>query len=879
MHLENSQDCILTPSIREEVMRYAREWIQDKYQFADKSTKLPLKDFDSNPKTVENALAKIVAGPVNYDEFLTTKLTIEAKVLFFEEVLSFFEKTKDNDPHDPTLISLSQILFDDGMFDTSESFLEGANFFSKLVITAKVNQDLILQRTIGTRLPGCLCYDASFYRYLRDSETVVEIASNIAALPTPLSIDVVNQLVTVYAESCSVSFGERACEVIKNLLDATHKCSSPLLRYAVALANEQIQDDAIKTKLGFVKYEGDASNARVYESLPTNLTAESNLLEKRLIAYTREGELLWGRFLRVAADVIGTFDQSLLPMYLSRIADLPLASDDRRLSFKIANSHLTDLKKRISRSDNFFRVFEILIPLCVTKTGSEETATLAKYAHSEIPVLTVKEWEDAFHDYDLLSNINLNVQAEFDKIDLATELKIRNKQTIDGMDAIGAEQRDKKSAVMVLCDSEFESKRLFRGGTSAVRNAIIKGVSKLLEDEIALAQKECLRVEAIPLLSFIEDSQVSPFPLLNAKSDRLLLKHALNPYLRILIEEDLGISLSKIPLAAQLHFFRFLATQDQEGFNRLKEHISTEGLNRELFMQAFIANAYNPKACEDILSVKSKLNTSDFNRILNVYVRVTQAIDEVEEYLLLKFEGLTADSTQIRKIRQNLLAKGSKLLDTFSARLSKKGFEVEDLNFSIARLESVVNEVYLFGETLKTFRDSNLTVDQIRQIEFLSCKTSDLSESQKQVMRDIAKERCVELYGTEGYKLPYGEFIDSLNQKDTQFRILEVEGALIAFLRLNPTTAAQTLYIGSFNTDSLYDGYRFGFTLFTRVLESEGSQYSLTGYVHKNNSRPRQEYAQMGFIEEGEELDAYGKPTGYVIITRPIIQREQKAKV
>ena len=371
--------------------------------------------------------------------------------------------------------------------------------------------------------------------------------------------------------------------------------------------------------------------------------------------------------------------------------------------------------------------------------------------------------------------------------------------------------------------------------------------------------------EFVPARTFLNDSRLHPFVTrADAQQNALLLAHLHTPRMMQFLNQQLGIHLEEYSLRSQLHLLRYLENKGKDGFQRLHDTVAARrsDAGSALFIDCFFACSEDLKLGDSLVRAAERLTAGQLDPVLKKYQEIAKSVDEVERFVRQRFDGSEFSSSDLAEVRGRLLSRSNQIL---IQSFEQPALPVE----SISQLNRASKDVYLFGEIFKKLsQETGVSLQQLRSVDIAAVNASDLDPKDRHLIEVVGRERCLERYGSEGYSLPYGELLDAMKHNDNTFYLLKVEGSLVAFIRTTAGGRAGNVYLGSLNNDPLYNGYQFGMSLLSLVIQELGPHATLEGYVHESNIGPRAWYKRMGFVETENERDAAGEPTGYIRIER-----------
>lgn len=170
----------------------------------------------------------------------------------------------------------------------------------------------------------------------------------------------------------------------------------------------------------------------------------------------------------------------------------------------------------------------------------------------------------------------------------------------------------------------------------------------------------------------VKDKHLMPFAASDTADMPILLADLHRPGLRVQVEQDLGISLTELTLATQIHFLRFLAGQNVEGYERLKAVLQqSEGFKTEL-LNSFLAVSENVSYGEGILTVAESVKTDVelagifFGR----YNKFLESMNKTADYLCLVNKGIFTETDLTRQdVVPTLLTRANEMIREAAERL------------------------------------------------------------------------------------------------------------------------------------------------------------------------------------------------------------------
>lgn len=372
------------------------------------------------------------------------------------------------------------------------------------------------------------------------------------------------------------------------------------------------------------------------------------------------------------------------------------------------------------------------------------------------------------------------------------------------------------------------------------------------------------QLDFVQAARFLSDSRINPFSSTPQASDHALeLAHLHHPSVQTFFKAYLNVDIAALPLRTQLHLVWYLEQKGREGFDQLAgvvSRASTDSSYAQSLVSALLITANGLEWGDSLISICSKLSVGSGLKVCQKIQEIASSIDEIDGYVR-KSTSAALSEEDLRTLRQNLLSRTCAVVTGVASHTLVDEVLHATEDSILNSLERAKREVYLFGETC---RKTKIDPAQLKGSRVTIAAGPELSPERRQLLSDISLERSIATYGERGAQLPFGEFQKALSDPSTTFYILEVEGSPVAFMRASPLKKVGTIYLGSLNGDRWYEGYRFGMALFDRVIDLIGKDYTLEGFVHKDNTGPRRYYISKGFRECEEEIGPDGQPTGYI---------------
>ena len=108
------------------------------------------------------------------------------------------------------------------------------------------------------------------------------------------------------------------------------------------------------------------------------------------------------------------------------------------------------------------------------------------------------------------------------------------------------------------------------------------------------------------------------------EEDAMLLKALYDPGMRVAVEGELGLDLSRLSLETQRHLLAFMVEAEPERYNRLIQALDIAGSYRVQLAEAFLAAKFGKDFGDTIISVAEKLDASEIVPLLESIANVRQ---------------------------------------------------------------------------------------------------------------------------------------------------------------------------------------------------------------------------------------------------------------
>lgn len=365
-----------------------------------------------------------------------------------------------------------------------------------------------------------------------------------------------------------------------------------------------------------------------------------------------------------------------------------------------------------------------------------------------------------------------------------------------------------------------------------------------------------------------KDAKLNPFAGSQDENLPLLLQHLHQPRFREKIEGDLGISLNQIPLRSQIHFLRFLAGQDREGFDRLRGVISKHPNISNKILGSFLAVAENVKHGKTVLQLAESLDERSADAIFSKYLEIAEETGRVRANLFERFHR-QASEEQIEEIVQGLLSKGNGLLGELVKQVQESRGKVVNIAASgiLEELGEVRSEVILFAATFKVAgAEYPISFEDVKDTKFQSKDSSELTSEEKEKMVRMFKANRAD-YQPQLQETTLAEFQEALSTPGKRFYLLTHQDELVSFIRFEGLSNGN-LYAGSLNVRPEIKGLSLGSAMLQVTLEREGVAHTVEAIAFLNNPMLHNYIEKFGFVASGVDPNYKGSGETFLHLRR-----------
>lgn len=346
---------------------------------------------------------------------------------------------------------------------------------------------------------------------------------------------------------------------------------------------------------------------------------------------------------------------------------------------------------------------------------------------------------------------------------------------------------------------------------------------------------------AQPLSEKQLEQKVFPLSEFDEKQE-YLFKYMQSLQIRKKIEDGFGIKIEELGLWEQRNLLSFLEeTNNVERVEELRNFTNEFG-NEGL--RTFTALEANPEIGADILTL-AKLSTPEkMKKVVKAFNAIVDRTSQIESYLekSLKHRSIK-DRATILKIKQNLLARGAKLIEAATREEKQKQPSLT------SELEDANSEILLFFDTFKSLEE--MTVEDFKETSWDKMPGKEIEKEDKQAMMQIAIDNWANFKDVtpELRKMVLDDIEEALEKDNNEFNILRYQGKIIGYLRFDKISDTE-IYAGSLNIKTTGRGGRLGRTLLKMLLEAKDDKIQRA--VSTTKLRIFQRYiGEFGFIGTG----------------------------
>lgn len=798
-HIKTEQSEALPDGAREKIAAWSRQWLQDIYDNPDSAQ---AGDQFEGAKKLETSIAELTE---QLDALRDGRITPEYGVgaRYFFETLIQFAAEKSEDPKARARLDAFLIALHETAFAVSPSLVSHLPLNEMLFITARANRVPEIQGFIGQTMVGEIVYDLAYAEHGPE----LKILKTLLRQPIADALDAIDQLQTIGAHASGQGEWARPAviKVVAIIEALQHEAASPLLRYAAQNALARLKQEHQEPSVGVITWHGNKNAARLDEPLSPKMLKEHETLSRRVLPDKNTD----GAIAQIAKDAIALLDHSNLPRFLGKI-DVDAIKEQKpapisTLAIKRAREAIAAGPMRPEEIVDFITY----INTRVLRLGESWAETPDVFVHQWQAIAPEYNWQHFFYFDSYLNDL----EAHHPHIEDDEEAE----------DDLNAE---------LWVSKEFNDRMDFETEIGNSQHIFLKQL------DAYLSRKETeLRAQVTPLhcVSYRETPQDPTLNPFNQDADRdlaLLLQNLHRPSLRERIESDLHINLVEIPLRAQIHFLRFLAGQDQQGFERLRKVLTARPGQANKILNCFLANAEDPRYAEALLTIAEKIEPQSAEAIFDKYTEIVRAADAAEEYLSGKLPSLRTNSNAIHSIRISLLHRANTLLREYSEKSDQPTSVIE------RSLTQIHSDILLFAATCKiASENSNFSLETIRDTEIQTIETSQLTPTEKNEIRELFESVRSQDNYSQSHLIALKQGLDEVLTKGVgRFYVMKHENKIVAFVRFEDLPNGN-VYAGSFTASPDVRGSTIGSSLIQIAFAKENANRALEAIVFSGNPR------------------------------------------
>lgn len=741
--------------------------------------------------------------------------------IFFEELINFVA-VKSDPKNDQEKLRRFLSALHEVTFAGSPNIINHLDLADQLIITAKANRVPEAQGYFGQGLTGEIVYELNW-----SQEGIENELAKIILKRKPAEIlDIIQQLETVGAHAAGEMYdATRALEKVVNIVRQVRTGkSSPIFDYASGLALARLRQESRDPSLGFVTYEGNRQHGR----LGRDFSHAQQKQHLKLSGQINPDIAVEGTMLPIASDAVAVFDHSQTPRQIARVSfeQLPEAEPISILAVRNAIETCKDPRR--------------LYP--------EDLVNLISFINDRIMAHEKKSWTD------ISDRLSVEDWEEFFRTKQDFEaLKQRYNQAFYSGELESYDTRQLWQSQEGHALQEAATKI---GSAYPIMRPELVGYLKEVESKLSkkLTSAHFENYNSIP-----HNRELNPFLGSDDEHTALLLQHLHQPELRQKIEEDLGINLTDIPLRSQIHLLRFLASQNREGFDRMRGVLQSHPENSNRIVQSFLAVAEDMQYGESILGLAEKLDEASLTQILDKYLEIVGSSEQIRPFLMERYAGNAETEELISIVQKNILIRANQLLKRSVESVSQNPGEIENL---LERIKQEQGNASMLAATIKSIVERGGSLETIKGLASSEVVGPDLDKGDTEAMEGIYGKNWINKTTPQYWQLLKEKFTDSTKNPKARFRILRDNGKIIAFLRfteMQDKDKQPYIHFGAFNVDIPYQSGKIGEDFLQSVIDIE-KQRGLAIRCETNPSNPMlRKYEAMGFKRVGQVIER-GEP-------------------
>lgn len=806
------------------VRSWSRQWLEQHYAGSDILPRIEAED-DFGTKldfahSMEAEIAEMVDETDSFNQRLLAPRYREGVSVFLDTLIDFVaDKASDRANAERLRNFIGNI--QESLFSFSPNISNQVGMENLLITTAKANRVPEAQGWFGQNMVGEMAYELSFC----GPEQVDKIVEAINKRPIGEVLDIIKQIETVAADALAQGdWAEPAVDRSAHILQQLDEhFGSPLIHYSVALSLERIKQEEQEPTLGVLTYQGNKQAGR----LSRDLSRDQHQQHTQLAGQINPDVPVEGTILPIASDAVAIFDHSQIPRHLARINPEALPQPETISIVALRNAIETCRNPR--------------------QLHPEDLVNLITFINDRVVVPDKKTWPEISdrlspEDWNAFFRANQSFEALRQRYNQA--LHSGQKESYTDRDLWQSQEGYSLEEATTKVASSYP---IIRPNLVAY----MEGVELQLTKKLVPAHFESYN--GIPY-----DQKLNPFTGSQEEQLALLLQHLHQPELRQQIEQDLAVDLTEIPLRSQIHLLRFLASQNHEGFDRLRSVLQSHPETSNKILNSFLAVAQDMQYSESILKLAETLDQKTADAVFSKYEEIAQATELIRE--------LTSEQTN--EIIKSLLHRGNELLRVWAEAAQK-----QDSATILQQLEHIKAEILLFASTFKVLSaQEKIELTDLQGASFEIKTSSELLENDRQQMRRVFADNRIG-YSPTLFKETTNEFNEALNTADQEFQILRLNDAIIAFIRFDQLSNGN-LYAGSLNVRPEVKGSAIGSAMLRATLDKKAQTNNIEAVVYSQNPMLKHYTSDFGFQNAGEIPDYNGTGELFYKLFRP--KQEQK---
>jgi hypothetical protein len=787
------------------VQQFAGQWLLQTYENGLTASKYtPTAWFSRNP--INKRFSEIVSTEQLHATGEYNRKDMACVVIFLESLLKFIEE-KSAIPGEAHRLNSYLADLSKAGFSSSSTLTQMLPPVEHLILTSKLNSNPFLQKTLG----GPLVIEAVF-----KTDGLVEdprLASILKSKSPEVVLNILDQLETILVKSLSYQLNQPDPEKLIGLLDSIKlELDTPLVGYQIAQTVTAVRDAQSLPSFGYAYRLGDPSGARLARNLDEEFTKNNQLLSAAV--YVSGQDQNGQRLAKIASDMIGVLDHSGVPQSIG-------AFDSANINF-LGNPELAQLQ-------NIHRLL------------SSDIA----------PPLLIPELQKIVQQIDL-EPVKRQMLASGVSTSLVEQFQQATKDVLK-VDRFPNSTFDQRSI-----DYLEEYQKL----APIIRRQLKESIGQVLQTEIESRPK----VEVQSVADLNDNKRYFPFGVPDGRNMGLLFQRMHSPEIKSHLEQDLNIKLEDIPFRSQLHLLSYLCEQNHSAFKRLREVLKKHPNDATTILTTFLSYSEGQNFVEPILVIAENIPQKNALFIFKKYADIAKEVDTIRSFIRKNFDGVTATEEKVNTVAGNLIRQANQLL--LEAGQVVRAGNPNEIDVILKKFDRAKGEVSLFASVYKLLaKEVAASLLSLPGVTLSKVSAKELSSEEVGQVSAISLENCRAQYPEAYAKIVHENFIKSLSDSTTNLYLLRVESQIVSFLRSSPTEKTNTIYLGSFNTDSLLKGSGLGFPLFQEVLRLEGGK-TVRAVSHPKNPNLEKYLESYGFKIVGQQDKGDGIEKS-VVIERP----------